>query len=256
MSVAESIVMRAPIVQVGCRSACSGVTSASSAAERAAERPAARGHDQRLDRLGLLARQQLVQRRVLGVDRQQLRAAARERLAHERAAGDEALLVGERDVDAGLQRRQRRLEPGRADDGVEHDVRPALGSQLRDARLPSSTRPEKRARAAAAAAGSASAIVRTPRRSASRTTPSASLPRASAQTCRSGSSSQTWIACRPIEPVLPRRATLRISRRVGQARVTPCRAARRSRARPGRRRAARRCGRARRRGPPAACPSP
>ena len=140
MSVAESIVMRAPIVQVGMPQGLLGRDVGELGRGAAAERTAARGHDQGLDRLGLLAREQLVQRGVLGVDRQQLRAAARQGLAHERAAGDEALLVGERDVDARLQRRQRGVEPGRADDGVEDDVRPALGCQLRDARRPSSTR--------------------------------------------------------------------------------------------------------------------
>ena len=127
MSVAESIVMRAPIAQVGCRSACSGRHLGQLGRRAPAERAAAGRHDQRLDRVGLLARQQLLQRRVLGIDRQQLRAAARERLPHERAARDEALLVGERDVDAGLERGQRGVETRRADDGVEHDVRPALG---------------------------------------------------------------------------------------------------------------------------------
>ena len=100
MSVAESIVMRAPIVQVGCRSACSGVTSASSAAEQPRNGPPLAVTIRASTALGLLAREQLLQRRVLGVDGQQARAAARERRAHERPARDEALLVGERDVDA------------------------------------------------------------------------------------------------------------------------------------------------------------
>ena len=132
MSVAESIVMRAPMAQVGCRSACSGVASASSAADQPRNGPPLAVTISASTASGVLAGEQLLQRGVLGVHRQQARAAARERLPHERAARDEALLVGERDVDARLQRGQRRLEPRGADDGVEDDVRAALGGQLRD----------------------------------------------------------------------------------------------------------------------------
>ena len=147
MSVAESIVMRAPIVQVGCRSACSARDLVELGRRAAAEGAAAGRHDQRLDRVGAprprAAGAAPSARSRPGSSCAPPRA---ERLAHERAARDEALLVGERDVDAGLERRQRRVQPGRADDGVEHDVRAALGGQLRDARRgPRARGPEKRA---------------------------------------------------------------------------------------------------------------
>ena len=221
----------------------------------AAERPAAGRHDQRLDRVDVLGRQQLLQRRVLGVDRQQARAAARERRAHERPARDEALLVGERDVDAGVERRQRGLEPGRPDDRVEHDVGAALGGELRRhgaGRAPGSARaPRRRLRDRRARSS------RTPSRSACSSTPRRrGPPRARTRAGRDRRRRPRSPAVRPTR-CCREVATVRITRRVGQSRldlVTPCRAARRSRAPRGRRRAARRCGRARRRGPASSVP--
>ena len=61
--------------------------------------------------------------RVLAVDGQQAAAAPTARGEREVAGRDEALLVGEREVDAVLERPQRRREPGEADDGVQHHVR-------------------------------------------------------------------------------------------------------------------------------------
>ena len=122
ISVAESIVILPPIAQVGCLSASSTVTSASSSRAAAAERAARRGDDdavQRADRHGL---QQVVQRGVLGVDRQQLRAGRLGELRDELAADDERLLVGQREVDALPQRRDRRAEPRGADERVEDEV--------------------------------------------------------------------------------------------------------------------------------------
>jgi len=43
-------------------------------------------------------------------------------LEGERASGDEALLVGERQVDARLEGRQRCLDSREPNDGVDHDV--------------------------------------------------------------------------------------------------------------------------------------
>ena len=122
ISVAESIVMRPPIAQVGWRSASATLTSASSAARAPAERAARGRDDQRLDGAGRLVPQQLVERRVLGVDRHERGAAAGGRREHEVAAGDEALLVRERDVDAGLERGERRAQARDADAGVQHEV--------------------------------------------------------------------------------------------------------------------------------------
>ena len=162
MSVAESIVMRAPIAQVGCRSACSGVTSASSAAERPRNGPPLAVTISASTAPASSPASSWCSAECsesTGSSCAPLRASASRTSG---PPGDEALLVGERDVDARLERRQRRVEPGRADDGVEHDVRPALGRQLRDARRARQHAPGEAAARRSAAAGSASAIVRTP----------------------------------------------------------------------------------------------
>ena len=57
-------------------------------------------------------REQLVQRRVLGVDRDQLRAGGLGQRRHQLAADDQRLLVGQREVDA-LGRARRPSGPGR-----------------------------------------------------------------------------------------------------------------------------------------------
>ena len=59
---------------------------------------------------------------MLAVDRQDPPAPALERCERQIAGRDEALLVGEREVDARLERGQRRREPGEADDSVQDDV--------------------------------------------------------------------------------------------------------------------------------------
>ena len=64
-----------------------------------------------------------MQRRVLGVDRQQQAAAPLLRRERELAGGDEALLVRERERHAALERPERRLDAREADDRVQHDVR-------------------------------------------------------------------------------------------------------------------------------------
>ena len=106
------------------------MTPASSARRAAAERPARRGDDEALQRVARLGPQALLQRRVLGVDRQEAPAAAPQRVEHQRAAGDEALLVREREVRPALQRREAGLQPGGADDRVEHDVGPCRPHEL------------------------------------------------------------------------------------------------------------------------------
>ena len=130
ISVAESIVILPPIAQVGCASACSTVTCAQLGRGPAAERPARGGEDQPVDRAGTLAGQQLMQRRVLGVDRDDRRPGRLGKLHDELAADDERLLVGEREVDPLTERRDRRHEAGRTDDRVEHEIAPGFGDQL------------------------------------------------------------------------------------------------------------------------------
>ena len=93
-----------------------------------AERAARGGQDELLDGARPFAREQLVQGGVLGVDRQDLRAGGLGERHHELAADDERLLVGEREVDALAERRDRRAEAGRADERVEDEV----GARLDD----------------------------------------------------------------------------------------------------------------------------
>ena len=59
---------------------------------------------------------------MLAVNRQNLHAVFRGSLHHERAARHKRLLVGERELLFGLQRRERRLEADHADDRIQHDV--------------------------------------------------------------------------------------------------------------------------------------
>ena len=73
----------------------------------------------------------LEERRVLAVDRQDPAAAARLRRGRELAGRDEALLVREREVDAVLERPERRVDAGEADDGVQDDVRAGRGRAAR-----------------------------------------------------------------------------------------------------------------------------
>ena len=204
ISVAESIVILPPIAQVGWRSACSTVDVRELVAAAAAERAARGGQRQALDRPRPLARDQLVQRRVLGVDRDQLRAGRLGERHHELAADDERLLVGERDVDPLGQRDDRRAEAGGADDRVEHEVgvrsrrRAARAPRARRAPRPRSTprppappRPDRSARSASRRARAPARPA--PRASAPRTGRRARTPRARARrrrapACRSSRS--------------------------------------------------------------------
>ena len=70
-SVAESIVILAPMVQVGWRRARSGVTDGELLGRRVEERPARRGQHEARDRRPRLAHQALPDGRMLGVDRPQ-----------------------------------------------------------------------------------------------------------------------------------------------------------------------------------------
>ncbi len=128
IKVAESIVIRPPISQVGWASASSGVTSARSVRPR--NGPARGRQDQPFHRSGRLAAQELEQRRVLGVHRQDSAPGRLGQGGHQLAADHEALLVGERQVDALAERDDRWPEPRGADDRVQHEVRLAGDDQL------------------------------------------------------------------------------------------------------------------------------
>ena len=67
---------------------------------------------------------------MLAVDGNDLAAAPVAHRRDHRAAGDEALLVGQREALAVLERRQRGRQAGEADDRVEHDVDVGMRGQL------------------------------------------------------------------------------------------------------------------------------
>ena len=201
ISVAESIVILPPIVQVGCveRLLDGHVLQVRAAAERAA----GGGDDQLLDHAGRLAGQQVVQRGVLGVDRDELGAGRLGERGHELAADDERLLVGERHVDALGERHDRGPEAGGADDRVEHQVGVGLGDELHEplragqhlARRSTPRRRARRRRGRPARCGSRRA--RAPARPAPRGRAPADSPTSSnASPARATTSS----ACVPIEP--------------------------------------------------------
>ena len=122
ISVAESTVILPPIAHVGCASASSTVTSSSSARVRPRNGPPEAVRTSLSTVPGALGGEQLVQRRVLGVDGDDLRAGRLGERHDELAADDERLLVGQREVDALAERRDRRPQAGRADERVEHEV--------------------------------------------------------------------------------------------------------------------------------------
>ena len=67
---------------------------------------------------------------MLGVHRQQQASSPLLRGERELARRDEALLVREREIDAGLERPEGRRQAGEADDGVQDDVRLGTLEQL------------------------------------------------------------------------------------------------------------------------------
>ncbi len=115
-----------------------------------AERAARRREHEALRLLGAAAAHRLVDRAVLGVDRDDLRLRPRGLREDQRAGDDERLLVGEREPLAGADRGERRAQPQRADepadDGVGVRVRGGLGRGP-----PSPPRSGSRARPAGAA---------------------------------------------------------------------------------------------------------
>ena len=120
ISVAESMVMRPPMSQVGCASASSGVIAGELGA--AAERPAGRRQHEPLDRPGALRAHQLEERRVLRVDRDDAGVGGLGQRRHQLATHNQALLVRERELDPLASAQRRRSQPGRADDPVQNQI--------------------------------------------------------------------------------------------------------------------------------------
>ena len=148
ISVLESMVIFGPIFQVGCASACSTPTSARSAAVRPRNGPPLAVSTIRDDlAAGVDAGSQaLMDRAVLAVDGHQFGAGGRPQRLHHRRPGDEALLVGQRQSLAQLQRADRDGEPGEADDTVDHHVGVVgqigeVGDHLRRTAAPRRPRP-------------------------------------------------------------------------------------------------------------------
>ena len=102
----------------------------------AAEGPARRGQHEPVHRARRLGVDQLVERRVLGVHGNEQRPGRLGERGDQLAADHEALLVGEREVDALGQRDDRRAEPRRAEDRVEHHVGARRRDQLAHPLLP------------------------------------------------------------------------------------------------------------------------
>ena len=100
---------------------------------RSAAKRAARGcEDDRVDRLEVAPLQALEDRGVLAVDREEKPSTPLPRCERELAGRDEALLVGQRERDAPLERPERRWKAREADDGVQDDVRLGHVQQRRE----------------------------------------------------------------------------------------------------------------------------
>ena len=110
--VAELIVTTGPMSQVGCASACSGVTSASSSRRPAAERAAAGGQHQPAHLVGA-CRRAGTGPAPSARSRPARSGPARPTARDQRAAGDQRLLVGQRERAAGVAARPASA-PGRA----------------------------------------------------------------------------------------------------------------------------------------------
>ena len=123
MRVDESMVILGPIDHVGWASASATVTAPSrSAGQPRNGPPDAVSSSRATSVVGLHRGQALVQGAVLGVHRDDLGPRRAPGLLHDGRAGDERLLVGQREPLAGLERRHRHRQAGEADHRVEHHV--------------------------------------------------------------------------------------------------------------------------------------
>ena len=244
------MVIFGPICQVGCASACAGVTSSSSSAGSVAERAARRGEDQTRDVLEAFPQQALPDRRVLGVDRPQPieRVAAKRRPA---AASTRWPPVTSVSLLASATRRPlrqrgedggQRGHPGGRDD---HD----LGAVERW-RAPRAHRPPSAPRRGPSAVASAHQARASGHAASCAANSARRAPGGQPDQRESvrGARPRTSSVCRPIEPVEPSRTTA----------VTGCsrRPAARRRPAPARRRGTSRSGRGRRRGRGPGSPTP
>ena len=89
-----------------------------------AERSAGAGDDERLDLLRRAPLEALEECLMLEVHRQDPASTPLARREGQLSGSDEALLVREREINAVLERPERRVDSGEADDGVEDDIGP------------------------------------------------------------------------------------------------------------------------------------
>ncbi len=177
-----------------------------------AKRTAGGRQHEPLDRFRLLAREALEERRVLRIDRQNLRPRRPRRRRHERPADDEALLVGERDPLARAapprasttarrpdERCHDNIGVGRGRDAIER-LHPALDADAG----------ARKASGEVARGASGSPITTTSGRNSRACASTASTLRCAARATtrrRSGKRRHTSSVCVPMEPVEPRTAT-------------------------------------------------
>ena len=139
-SVAESIVILRPMTHEGCFSACSTVIPETQILASSRNGPPEAVSQSLRTELGWLAVQALENRRVLAIHRQHAHAVLA-RLAHDDFAGhDQDLLGCHRDVFAGANGRQRRMQSRSAHDRDQDDVSRGQRGQLQQSFGAGSTR--------------------------------------------------------------------------------------------------------------------
>ena len=134
ISVDESMVILAPMSQVGCSSASATVTVARARARvRPRNGPPLAVRTARCTSSARPARRPGTARSARCRPGRSRRRPGSRRRGDDRPAGDEALLVGQREPLAVLERGEGGGQPGEADDGVEHDVDLGQGRPVRSA---------------------------------------------------------------------------------------------------------------------------
>ena len=123
-----------PMSHVGWARACSGVTVSSCSRVNPRKGPPDAVTMSFAHLVRTTRAQRLGDRRVLAVDRDELRSRGRSGPQHHVASDDEGLLVRQCDVRAGLQRRQSPVEARGTRHGVEHDVGGQRGDRRRGLR--------------------------------------------------------------------------------------------------------------------------